>query len=480
MTTEELIEKLELIQKMKCETSTLEIKSAEGGCPKHLYDTLSSFSNQDDGGVIIFGIDEKQNYKEVGVYDPQDIQKKINEQCLHMEPVVRPLLTVVEKDNKFFVSAEIPGADIVDRPVFYQGRGRVKGSFTRIGDSDEPMTEYEVYSYEAYRKKYQDDVRGVARATFASLRQELLAEYVALLKKGKPHLSALSENEIYELVSIKRNDVLTLSAVMNFSPYPQAYFPQFCIIATVVPGNEVGVIGELGERFIDNQRIEGNVAEMLDGAMQFVSRNMRTRTIINPQTGKREDRTDYPIPAIREAILNALVHRDYSIHTEGMPIQLIMFDNRIEIRNPGGLYGRIRIDQLGKVQPDTRNPVLASELEVLKITENRYSGIPTIRRTMKEYHLRQPEFVDERGSFIVKLYRYENTEKTEVIESADGNDLVLFCKTPRTRKEICEYLGLNSVTYAIQTHVMPLVERGVIKMSIPDKPKSPKQLYYSE
>ncbi len=480
MTTEELIEKLELIQKMKCETSTLEIKSAEGGCPKHLYDTLSSFSNQDDGGVIIFGIDEKQNYKEVGVYDPQDIQKKINEQCLQMEPVVRPLLTVVEKDNKFFVSAEIPGADIVDRPVFYQGRGRVKGSFTRIGDSDEPMTEYEVYSYEAYRKKYQDDVRGVARATFASLRQELLAEYVALLKKGKPHLSALSENEIYELVSIKRNDVLTLSAVMNFSPYPQAYFPQLCIIATVVPGNEVGVIGELGERFIDNQRIEGNVSEMLDGAMQFVSRNMRTRTIINPQTGKREDRTDYPIPAIREAILNALVHRDYSIHTEGMPIQLIMFDNRIEIRNPGGLYGRIRIDQLGKVQPDTRNPVLASELEVLKITENRYSGIPTIRRTMKEYHLRQPEFIDERGSFIVKLYRYENTEKTEVIESVDGNDLVLFCKTPRTRKEICEYLGLNSVTYAIQTHVMPLVEKGVIKMSIPDKPKSPKQLYYSE
>ena len=74
-----------------------------------------------------------------------------------------------------------------------------------------------------------------------------------------------------------------------------------------------------------------------------------------------------------QAILNALVHRDYSIHTEGMPIQIIMFENRIEIRNPGGIYGRIRIDQLGKVQPDTRNPIIALELEVLKITENRYS-----------------------------------------------------------------------------------------------------------
>ena len=124
MTKEELLEKLELIQKLKCETPTLEIKSAEHGCPKHLYDSLSSFSNQDDGGIIIFGVDEKQNYKEVGVYDPQDIQKKINEQCLQMEPVVRPLLTVVEKDDKFFVSAEIPGTDITDRPVFYKGKGR--------------------------------------------------------------------------------------------------------------------------------------------------------------------------------------------------------------------------------------------------------------------------------------------------------------------------------------------------------------------
>lgn len=112
MTTEELFDKLKMIQKIKAESSTLELKSAEGGCPKRLYDSLSSFSNQDDGGIIIFGIDEKQNYKEVGVYNPQDLQKKINEQCLQMEPIVRPLLTVIEKNEKFFVSAEIPGADM--------------------------------------------------------------------------------------------------------------------------------------------------------------------------------------------------------------------------------------------------------------------------------------------------------------------------------------------------------------------------------
>lgn len=480
MTVEELMEKLELIQKIKCETSTLEIKSAEQGCPQRLYDTLSSFSNQDDGGIIIFGVDEKQGYKEVGVYDPQDIQKKINEQCLQMEPVVRPLLTVLEKNDKFFISAEIPGADITDRPVFYQGKGRVKGSYTRVGDSDEPMTEYEVYSYEAYRKKYQDDIRAIDRVSFASLDQDLLERYIELLKKGKPRLAAISNDEIYELMSIKRDNRITLSAVMNFCPYPQAYFPQLCIIATVVPGTEVGTVGDQGERFTDNQRIEGNISDMLDGAMQFVNRNMRIKTIINPHTGKREDRPDYPITAVREAVLNALVHRDYSIHTEGMPIQLIMFEDRMEIRNPGGIYGRIKIDQLGKVQPDTRNPVIASELEVLKVTENRYSGIPTIRRMMQEYDLQQPEFIEERGSFIVKLYKDVMEQTAVEMDRVDNRELLLFCKTPRTRKEISDYLGLNSVTYAIQTRVMPLVERGIIKMSIPEKPKSPKQLFYCD
>lgn len=309
MTEEELIGKLEMIQRMKSESNILELKSAEKGCPQHLYDSLSSFSNQDEGGIIIFGIDEKQDYKEVGVYDPQDIQKKINEQCLQMEPIVRPLLTVVQKDGKAFVSAEIPGVDLTDRPVFYKGKGCLKGSYTRVGDSDEPMTEYEVYSYEAYRKKYQDDIRGVQRATLSSLNKEKLALYIDLLKSGKPNLSNMDDESIYELMSVTRNNEITLSATMIFSPYPQAYFPQLCITAIAVPGTEIGCIGDSGERFLDNQRIEGSISEMLDEAISFVKRNMKNKTIINPETGVREDRTDYPITAVREAIVNALVHR---------------------------------------------------------------------------------------------------------------------------------------------------------------------------
>ena len=462
------------------ESQFLELKSAGKGCPKRLYDTLSSFSNQDDGGIVIFGVDEEHGYQESGVYDAQDLQKKINEQCLQMEPVVHPLLTVLEKDGKCFVAAEIPGMDLADRPCYYRGQGRIKGAFVRVGDSDEPMTAYEIYSYEAFRKKYQDDLREIPRASFASLNQETLKTYLEKIREGKPKLSRLPDEEICELMSITRNGEVTLSAVLLFSPYPQAYFPQLCITAVVVPGKELGETGILGERFLDNRRIEGTLPEMLDGAIQFVRKNMKIKTIIDPDTGKRTDHTDYPVEAVREAVLNALVHRDYSIHTEGMPIQVVMYEDRLEIRNPGGIYGRLRVDQLGKVQSDTRNPVLASALEILEVTENRYSGIPTMRRALAGAGLPEPVFQDTRGSFLVEFYkmREDGQEQPDRL-TEEEKSLLIFCRTPRTRREICDYLGLSSTTYAIQRHVTPLVEKGFICLSIPEKPSSPRQLYFT-
>ncbi|MBQ7437005.1 MAG: putative DNA binding domain-containing protein [Oscillospiraceae bacterium] len=479
MTKDELIELLKDIQKSKCETQTLELKAAASGCPKRLYDTLSSFSNQDDGGIIVFGVDEEDHFRECGVYDPQDLQKKINEQCLQMEPPIRPLCSVAEKNGKYFVSAEIPGIDLAERPCFYQGRGRLKGSFVRVGDSDEPMTEYEIYSYEAFRKKYQDDVRPVQRASMAALDQEQLDHYISLLKREKQNLSAIPDETIYELMSITRENCVTLSSVMLFCRYPQAFFPQLCITAVVLPREEIGELGTAGERFADNRRIEGSIPEMLDQAIEFVRRNMRTKTIINPNSGKREDRSDYPITAVREAILNTLAHRDYSIHTEGMPIQILMYPDRLVIRNPGGIYGRIRVDQLGKMQPDTRNPVLITALEVLGLAENRYSGIPTIRRAMEEYGLKEPVFADERGTFTVTLYNTADAGKN----TGHGNlseqekELLAFLTVPRSRQEITEYLGIGTVSYAMQVYINPMIEEGLVKYTIPEKPRSRKQRF---
>ena len=476
MQTEELVELVKEIQTSKSESRTLELKTAEIGCPKKFYDTLSSFSNQDDGGIIIFGIDESKDYSVVGVYDSQDLQKQINNQCKEMEPVVRPLITICEVDGKSVVSAEIPGIEITNRPCYYKGKGKVKGSYIRCGDSDEPMTDYEIYSYEAYRKKYQDDIRVIDRASMLTINSDKFIEYKLLCKKNKPNLSKIPDEQFNELMSITKNGKLTLASVLLFCAYPQAYFPQLSIIATSVYGNEVGVLGENGERFKDNRRIEGTIEDMLDGALQFVKNNMRVSTVINPQTGKRNDKADYPLTAVREVILNALVHRDYSIHTEGMPIQLTMYNDRLEVENPGGLYGRMTIDQLGKVQPDTRNPVLATAMETLGLTENRYSGIPTIYSEMKNAGLPAPKFEDNKESFTVTLYN--NTESLK--DDMDSTDSLLeFCSIPRTRSEIANYLGITTPSYAIKKYIKPLIKDGKIEMTNPEKPKSSNQKYFT-
>ena len=86
MTSENLLELIEKVVKSRAEYQSVELKAAKKGCPERLYDTLSSFSNRDDGGVIIFGVDERNNFDLCGVYDLQDIQQKITEQCDSMTP----------------------------------------------------------------------------------------------------------------------------------------------------------------------------------------------------------------------------------------------------------------------------------------------------------------------------------------------------------------------------------------------------------
>ena len=484
MVEQELHNLIQQIQNRGCEEQTTEVKAARGGCPEKLYDTISAFSNQNGGGVFVFGLDEKDNFKKVGVYDAQDLQKKVMEYCEQMTPVVRPVFTVCSEDHLVFVSAEIPPVDITDRPCFKTAKGRLHGSYIRVGDADKPMTEYEVYSYEAFRKKYRDDIRPVERASLKSLDQKQLMEYLERKKRERPNLAATTEDQLYELTGITRDGEITMTALLLFGLYPQAYYPQLSINATCVPSNEMGIVDGMGNRFTDTRHIEGTLSDMLDEALIFVRKNMRVATKIDTATGKRIDIPQYPMDAVREAILNALVHRDYSFHTEGMPIQLIMYTDRMEIINPGGLYGRLTIDQLGNVQPDTRNPVLVTAMETLGKTENRYSGIPTIRYAMKKLLLPDPLFVDSRGKFAVTLYNTKTIEEVIPAEEPvgqyeDEKGLLEFCRVARTRAEIVEYLAIPSGQYALRRYLDPLVQAKVILMTMPDKPRSPNQKYYT-
>ncbi|MDR0445928.1 MAG: AAA family ATPase, partial [Oscillospiraceae bacterium] len=285
----------------------------------------------------------------------------------------------------------------------------------------------------------------------------------------------VTDDEILELMGITADGIPTLAGVMTFSKYPQGYFPQLSITAVSVPGTQMGEMGDEDERFIDNERITGAIPDMLEQAMDFVRKNSRHKTIVDDD-GKRHDKSEYPPRAVREAILNGLVHRDYSIHTQSVPVRIEMYRDRIEIISPGGLYGKITIDSLGKVRPDTRNAAIANILELLDVTENRYSGIPTIRSECRKAALPAPVFGVHRGEFTVVFQNniYPDSEKRS--KDSLQYEILEFCAVPRTRSELIAFTGFSR--YHTMTKVIaPLIEARLLKMSLPDKPKSTKQTY---
>ena len=477
MREEELTALVRKVQKRQTEFQTIELKAAAVDFPKRIYDTLSSFSNQETGGVILFGVSEEAAYQVVGVYNVQDAQKKAMEACEQMEPKVRAVFSSAEIDGRFVLAAEIPAVEYWSRPVFYKGAGRLKGSYVRVGDGDQPMSEYEVYSYEAFRRKTRDELRTVPECHMGLLDQERLAYYFKAAKQERPKLAALTDNEIMELMGITKNSQFTLAGILTFAIYPQTWFPQLSITAVSLPGTRMGETGHDGPRFLDNKRITGAIPDMIDEAMDFIRKNMRTKTIID-KDGRRADREEYPLLAVREAVLNALIHRDYSMLTENTPISIEMYRDRMEIISKGGLYGGGSVTQLGKSRPETRNAALANMLELLKITENRYSGIPTILNEMKKADLPQPVFEDSRGIFRVVFQNGTEPGADEIDKSDIRRALVQFCKTPRSREEITAFTG-KSRYYTMSAIVQPLVERGKLKLTLPEKPKSSKQRYVS-
>ena len=477
MQTKELINLIDNIVSLKTETNNIEFKKAKDGVPENLYDTLSSFSNT-SGGIIIFGVDEKNNYDICGITNPDIFQKKITELSLMMEPKIRPIITICEYDGKIIASAEIPELDVFNKPCYYSGKGKMKGSYIRVGDADLPMTDYEIYSFDAFKYKTEDELRSKERIEKDIFNEISINSFLDKIISVKPNLINLDRDTILKMNGIiDKNNYPTVCGILNFGKYPQIFSPNLDIVAVRCSTNEYGVEDQNGIRFLDNKRLDGTISEMLKLAISFVINNIKKATRINDR-GIREDVLEYPIKAIREIILNSLIHRDYSIHTENEPIRLTIFDDRIEISNPGGLYGRLSLDELGKVHSDIRNPFIASILEILEVTENRYSGIPTIYAEMKKAGLMEPKFESVRGTFKVTLY---NSKKTDIINDNFVSKIKAYCKTPRTKESLAKFFGYDEKhpAYFINSYVIPLIEQGILAYTIPSKPRSKNQKIYT-
>jgi len=240
---EDLINFIQYIQTIKSETDDIEVKSAEKGCPK-IFDTLSSFSNKSDGGVIIFGIDENQDFNVVGVYNANDLQKNIKNQCNEMTPKVRGVFTLLKwKNGKDILALEVPEIHQIDKPCLHTSKGINSGSYIRVGDSDERMNPLEIYSLTSFRQQNEDDIRIIDNSTLYDLNKEVIERYVIRVKENRPNFSKIDYMTSLEKLGIvkKSNNEYkpTLAGLLCFGLFPDLMLPQLVITAVAVPGFEI-------------------------------------------------------------------------------------------------------------------------------------------------------------------------------------------------------------------------------------------------
>lgn len=461
------------VTSLQCEGQTVEVKAARGGTPK-LYETLSSFANQTEGGIILCGIDEGKGFAPVGVFDAQKVQRDIVEQCKEMTPELRPTFALAERDGAVIVGAIIEGLPMGRRPAYRTTAGITKGSYIRAGDQDIHMSPQELYEIEAFKNGTRSD-RTIPEGSSADLLDNSkTAAFVSAAQKNRMRLSERSQEEVLALTGAVVGGKPTLAGIMTLGDYPQQEYPNLCLTAIAVAGPSISQ-DEVGNRFLDNKTMDGTIDEIVEDTMAFVARNTKTRSVI--MGAIRKDVPQYPERAIREIVTNSLMHRDYGPYNNGTPTRLTIYSDRIECSNPGGIYGGQSVEELGVSNMQTRNPTLVSILEIQGVAENRHSGIPVIRDECERAGLLPPVFEDRRGEFRVTVYGDASTREREGEgEPLSEEAVIAFCRIPRSREEVAEHFD-TSKAYVASYYLNPMADRGLLLRTLPDKPRSKNQRY---
>jgi ATP-dependent DNA helicase RecG len=396
------------LRRLGADHSTCEVKKSQGGLPTSIWETISAFANA-EGGTIILGVDEKHNFQVVGVGDAGAIERDLASVCHDLEPTVRAEIHTLFVADKAVVVAEIPPVAREQRPCHKRSLGPWYGSRYRVADGDRKLTDYEISVLLANRVQQQHDISPVIRASRADLDAKAIEAFLRRIRDNRSVIfSSVSDDEALEMLNVLASYdgqlIPTLAGLLAFGIYPQRYEPQLNITVVAYPTSRPGEPGPRGERFTENRSLDGSIPMMVTEAIRVLKRNMRVRSI--DQGIFRMDEWEYPEEVLREALVNALVHRDYSEHARGAQVQVELYPDRLIVRNPGGLYGPVDVTSLGTTTvSSSRNRMLLKILEDTPlgdghmVCENRGTGIARMRLALSRAGMEPPKFSDNIATF---------------------------------------------------------------------------------
>ncbi len=372
-----------------------------------LAETLVAFANA-DGGTILVGIGASG---QISGLEADDLETSLLRAQMRCRPPVKTEWQALETPRGAVVAVMVPRS----AEFHTLDDGRI---LLRSGAKNRKLAGDEVQQLAAAKGAgvYEDET--VAGAALEDLDLEIIAEYERKRRERAPRGEHLTREELLlESGAVDRQKRITVTGILLFGKRPETFLPQNGVVFVRFAGTEAssaGPISGYGRR----EEIGGPLSRVVETSWQVLWEEMRKSSVINGLS--REEQPEYPESAVREALVNAIVHRDYRLR--GRRIEIRMFDDRLEIISPGGLPGHITLDNIVE-EHFSRNPRLVRGLFYWGYIEELGIGVDRMIDAMARAGHPAPHFDAKPYSFTVTLRNARERRQQEWPQSMNERQL---------------------------------------------------------
>lgn len=391
------------------ESVTLEFKEK---IPKYqqITKTILGFCNN-LGGKLVIGV--KDNGEIIGISEEQadeaitSLQQSIYQSCT---PPILPAVYTQRIQDKLLAVIEVSMG--MNKPYFFTREGLSEGTYIRIGAHTQKASSELIGELQWQAKNHSLDELPIYQAKIKDLDNEAISHF---LGKRALHISPKQQQEIlthYKLLVEEHMQLYpSVAGIMLFGNNPQHFLSESFIICTHFKGIT-------GRQALATRDCVGTLFQQLNDAIAFIHNRLNKKFIIKKTN--REETLEIPEMALRETVINALIHRNYQIQG---PCKIAIYDDRIEIFSPGAFPGPLQVDQLELGITYIRNRVIARIFREVGLVEKLGSGFLTLFSSYRDYGLPEPIVIN--GSDFVKCILPRPSPTVEIIHSKDDENTIM-------------------------------------------------------
>jgi ATP-dependent DNA helicase RecG len=391
------------------ESVLIEAKTCADRVGESILETISAFANEPDrdGGYIILGVKKIDGeYQMVGVNDSDKIQCDLVNQCNEsFNLAIRPQIDIIRQEGKNLILVFIPESRPQEKPLYIKKKGLPKGAFRRLGAADVKLTDQDLELFYQLRSHRHYDDSPVPEADLADFDSAAISEYRKRRAEINPSASELNLTDpdlLYALAATAKHQGQIYPTIAGL-----LLFGKSATIKRLFPMHRIDYIIVEGKEWVPDPDRRYQSIEVLEPLLLAIPRLIALlladipKAFVMGENGiHRSELPIVPRNVIREAVVNALMHRNYRTR---QPVQIIRFSNRIEIRNPGSSLKPI--ESLGEPGSISRNEKIANVLHEASIAETKGTGFATMNNAMRSANLTLPIFDSshEKDEFVLKL-----------------------------------------------------------------------------